>query len=677
MPRSLRIVIIAAATPLVLVIWATVVFAMDRASNGGEVLGGVTVAGIELNGLTEPEALAELRGLERTLGQTPIVFDVEGTRFEVPRTQFGFEIDEEALVAAALQNGREGGLRTQFRWWLGHFGNRGETTLELTASFDPSTVEAFTERWEQEAIDDPPFEGGIRIEGTTVIADHPRPGTGIDPAGTADLIEAVILDFDAEPIQVPTDLRVPTVTNADVDGVAYNANMLIEAPVVLSRLNPEVQVTFTREILAQALRTEEVTTDGVHTVEIFFDKDTLADYLDPIRSQIEFPPVDAQVVIRPDETPTIIPGHNGLLIDDAALPEAVIAATRSVTRVGVFPYVEGAEPDMTTEDAEALGIRNLLYLAETYFTPGGDQKNLNRINNIQLIAAAVDGVIVMPGETWSLNEHVGQRTVAKGYKAAGAIIGDIVECCEHPANIGGGVSQFTTTMYNAVFFSGLEDVEHTPHTLYFPRYPEGREATLGWPDPDLVFLNNLEYAVLLDTDSTDESVAVRIYGDNGGIEVRSELSERSSYTEPGEHFDPDPTIPPGEQDITDEGSPGWTVTVYRIITFPDGSETTESWIWRYHAFPQRISVHPCDLPDDHDDYDADAVCPAVVPDVLGRNLDYASGVIGNRGFRIQQGDPWPVTDPDSVGRVWAQDPAPGTLLEPGSVVTVRVGVLSG
>jgi len=675
MPRSLRIGIIAAATPLVLVVWATVVFAMDRVSNGGEILGGVTVAGVELNGLTESATLAELRDLEQRLGQTPILFDVEGTRFEVPRARFGFEIDEEALLAAALQNGREGGIGAQFRWWLSHFGNRGKVTLELTASFDPSTVEAFTERWEQEAIDDPPFEGGIRIEGTTVVAEHPRPGTGIDPAGTAELIEAVILDFDAGPIQVPTNLRVPTVTSADVDGVAYNANKLIEAPVVLSRLNPDVQVTFTREILAQALRTKEVTTDGTRTVETFFDKDTLADYLDPIRGQIEFPPVDAQVVIRPDEIPTVIPGRNGLLVDDAALPEAVIAATRSVTRVGVFPYVDGAEPGTTTADAEALGIRNFLYRAETYYTPGGDQKNLNRINNIQLIAAAVDGAVVMPGETWSLNEHVGQRTVAKGYKAAGAIIGDIVDCCEHPANIGGGVSQFTTTMYNAIFFSGLEDVRHTPHTLYFPRYPEGREATLGWPTPDLIFRNNLEYAVLIDTDSTDESVTVRIYGDNGGIEVRSELSERSSYSEPGEHFDADPTIAPGEQDITGEGSPGWTVTVYRIITYPDGSETTESWIWRYHAFPQRISVHPCDLPDDHDDYEP--VCPAVVPDVLGRNLDYASGVIGNRGFRMQQGDPWPVTDPDSVGRVWAQDPAPGTLLEPGSVVTVRVGVLSG
>ena len=95
----------------------------------------------------------------------------------------------------------------------------------------------------------------------------------------------------------------------------------------------------------------------------------------------------------------------------------------------------------------------------------------------------VNGAIVMPGETFSLNEHVGQRTEEKGFRRAGAIIGPIIECCDDPANIGGGVSQFTTTLYNAVFFSGLEDVDHTPHTLYISRYPEGREATLGWPEP--------------------------------------------------------------------------------------------------------------------------------------------------------------------------------------------------
>jgi vancomycin resistance protein YoaR len=677
MSRSLRIGIIAAATPVLLAVWATALFAMDRASNGGEVLGRVSVGDVDLNGLTEAAARAELQDLEYRLGQIPVVFDVEGTSFEVPRAQFGFEIDEEALVTAALQNGREGGLGSQFRWWVGHFGNRGEIDLELTATFDASTVEAYTEHWEEEAIDDPPFEGGVRVEGTAVLPEYPRPGTGIDPAGTAELIEAVLLDFDAEPIEVPTDLRVPAVTNADVDGVVYSANQLIEAPVILSRLNPDVQVTFTREVLAEALRIGEVTPNGAGMVEINFDREVLADYLNPIRDQIEFPPVDAQVVIRPDETPTIIPGRNGLLVDEAALPDAVVAATKSVTRVGVFPYVDGAEPETTTEDAEALGIRNLLYRAETYYTPGGDYKNLNRINNIQLIAAAVDGVIVMPGETFSLNEHVGQRTKDKGYKEAGAIIGPIVDCCDHIANIGGGVSQFTTTLYNAVFFAGLEDVEHTPHTLYFPRYPEGREATLGWPDPDLIFRNNLDHAVLIDTDSTDSSVTVRIYGDNGGIEVRSELSERSSYTEPGEYFDPDPDIAPGDQKVTDEGSPGWTVTVYRIITYPDGSETTESWIWRYHAFPKRISVNPCELPDDHDDYEPDLECPAVVPDLIGRNLDYAAGVLNNRGFVLRQGDPWPVGDQADVGRIWRQDPGPGSLLEAGGVVTVRVGVLSG
>ncbi|NIS32920.1 MAG: hypothetical protein GWN07_20930, partial [Actinobacteria bacterium] len=79
----------------------------------------------------------------------------------------------------------------------------------------------------------------------------------------------------------------------------------------------------------------------------------------------------------------------------------------------------------------------------------------NRVVNIQLIADEADMALVKPGQTWSLNAHVGERTRAEGYRPAGAIIAGVLECCDHPVNIGGGTSQFATTIYNAIFFAGL------------------------------------------------------------------------------------------------------------------------------------------------------------------------------------------------------------------------------
>jgi vancomycin resistance protein YoaR len=405
-------------------------------------------------------------------------------------------------------------------------------------------------------------------------------------------------------------------------------------------------------------------------------------YLEPQRAEIEFAPVDAKVVIRSDDIPTIIRSRAGLLIDEESLPEILLAAAASGSRVSTFPYMEGDPPQFSTEDAEALGIKRLISYHDgevcctTFYTPGGDEKNQNRIHNIHLMADTVNGAIVLPGETFSLNAYVGQRTIEKGYLPAGAIIGPIVECCDDPANIGGGVSQFTTTLYNAVFWSGLEDVDHTPHTLYISRYPEGIEATLGWPSPDLVFRNNTDAAVYIKTEHTDDSITVKLFGDNGGLVVEAERSERSNFTAPEDYFDPDDSVPPGEQEVTDDGSPGWTMTVYRIIHYPDGTETTESWIWRYHPWPKRISVHPCELPEDHDDYDPNVVCPSEVPDLSGVRLERATQLLAARDLLIAVGESWTVTDPSAVDRVQAQSPSAGTWLDPGEVVTVRLGILA-
>ena len=99
---------------------------------------------------------------------------------------------------------------------------------------------------------------------------------------------------------------------------------------------------------------------------------------------------------------------------------------------------------------------------------------------------------------------------------AGAIIGGEVYCCDNPANVGGGTSQFATTFYNAVFFGCYEDVEHQPHSLYFSRYPYVREATLGFPAPDVKFRNDSDAPVFIDTSYTGGSITVTKRSDGFG-----------------------------------------------------------------------------------------------------------------------------------------------------------------
>ena len=197
----------------------------------------------------------------------------------------------------------------------------------------------------------------------------------------------------------------------------------------------------------------------------------------------------------------------------------------------------------------------------------------NRVTNIHIMANAIDGVVVAPGETFSLNTQAGPRTEAKGYLRAGAIIGGKLYCCDHPVNVGGGVSQLATTLFNAVFFGGYEDVEHRPHSIYFSRYPMGREATVVFPKPDVIFRNDTLDSVRIDTSYTSTSITVRLYGNDLGRSVTSSLSGWATTSD------------------------GGTVRVTRTIRHASGTTTSESWTHKYNPKPKDNDPEPTPAPD--------------------------------------------------------------------------------
>ncbi len=162
--------------------------------------------------------------------------------------------------------------------------------------------------------------------------------------------------------------------------------------------------------------------------------------------------------------------------------------------------VEVAAKTTAAELAE-LGIVEQVSSFTTYFTGGQ-----GRSRNIIQVAKEVDGAIVRPGETFSLNGHTGPRGYDEGYVDAPVIQdGKLVNAA------GGGISQFTTTLFNAMYYAGLEDVFHKPHSYYFSRYPSVIESTIFYPSLDLKFRNDSPHGVLIDTSYTDSSVTVRMW----------------------------------------------------------------------------------------------------------------------------------------------------------------------
>jgi len=585
-PRSVLTALAATGAVIALV---AIVFAVDRITDGGEVLGDVEVAGVELGGLSERQALEEVRALEDRLRDTPIPALVGGHVFELTPAEIGLDLDEEAIVGQALAVGRDGNIAAEFAWWAGSFLD-DPVSLDVPYTFDEAALADLVATWEVEGIAAPPFPGDVWMDGREVRFRYPNAGTGIDADGAIAALGAALVDPVRTPVELQTRFLEPRLTNADVDAAVAAAQALLADDIVLRAEDLDREVVVPQEVLADSLVVRRDDGGEVPEFRFRFRTTDILDYVNGFAPYLETEAVDAELIIdvETDEV-HIEPSIPANAPDPGRITNAAWRAANDPNRTAELTYREGRESDFSTADAEALGVKELIGEFTTFHACCE-----NRVTNIQLIASATDGAIVYPGETWNLNDHVGQRTREKGYLPAGAIIGGELYCCDDAINIGGGTSQWTTTLYNAFFFAGLEDVDHTPHSIYFSRYPEGREATLGWPAPNLAFRNNTDHVVIIKSTFTDTSITAKIYGDNGGIEVEAGLSDRYNYTGIRSVTRPDPDVADCDSYVSSGGSGGWSVDIYRYITYPDGTETTEEWTWHYSgAFKvTRVPVDP-------------------------------------------------------------------------------------
>ncbi len=201
--------------------------------------------------------------------------------------------------------------------------------------------------------------------------------------------------------------------------------------------------------------------------------------------------------------PSIVNTEGGVRCCTAESTSAVIDA---LARDGATQVTLRARPAISADDHERLASLGIVERVATFTTPHNAAPYPSRVTNIQRMADLVRGAVIEPGGSFSLNDHVGRRTRDKGFVEGGALaLGVLVK------EVGGGVSQFATTAFNAAFFAGLDIDAYQMHSLYFPRYPFGREATVSYPAPDLRFTNNTDYGVLLWTRYTPTSISVDVY----------------------------------------------------------------------------------------------------------------------------------------------------------------------
>ena len=531
---------IAIAVPIVIVLVIAGVYVYEEVLHPDRVGRNVAAAGVDLSGLSSEEAIAAIADYETLLVAAPAPFIVDGEEVVLDPAAAGLAIDEQAVVDDALSQRRDGGFFSDVGGWFGSWWS--PVVVAIPTTIDEEMTEEVLFVWDRTVVDQPAYEGAVLVENTVAVPEYPRPGALLDRPPTFAIIARSLDTFERLPVALPlTDLD-PTITNSDVDIAVARANDLIGDPVLLWREGFSGRLAFTRAGLASALRSEiVVNSPAAFIVEL--DEDVLRDIAERHVDRFASEPVDASFRFDKDtQAIAIVPSIDGVVVDVGAVPGVVVDAALA-TGTARLPTMLGAMPALTTEMAEAMGPFDEVSTFTTYHPCCA-----NRVTNIQLLADEVDGSIVMPGEIFSVNDTAGKRTLAEGYKRAGAIINGEISCCDSPINIGGGTSQFATTFYNAVFFGCYEDVEHRPHSIHFSRYPYIREATLGFPAPDVKFRNDSGAPVFIDTSHTGGSITVTFYGNNGG---RTCTSERSGNT------------------------------VTRVMTHADDTVTTQSWSWNY------------------------------------------------------------------------------------------------
>lgn len=244
--------------------------------------------------------------------------------------------------------------------------------------------------------------------------------------------------------------------------------------------------------------------------------------------------------------------------------------------------VETLLPSVTESDLS--GIHEVLAVYTTKYNP----KELNRTTNVEIAARTIDGVILKPGEIFSLNASLGPRSKEAGYQSAPIFVNQTLV-----KGIGGGICQVATTLYNAVLQTKLEIKERWPHSSPIAYAPLGLDATLMGDTADLKFLNTTGAAVYISSIAKEGVLTVTLYGASGENGVSRRIITEKEVVVPPLVVKFDQTLPPGESKVVKKGKAGYRVKVYRI-TETNGQETSREVLSQDYYRPQPTIINSGD-----------------------------------------------------------------------------------
>ncbi|MCL2804282.1 MAG: VanW family protein, partial [Micrococcales bacterium] len=372
-----------------------------------------------------------------------------------------------------------------------------------------------------------------------------------------------------EPWTLPVVEVAPNIDQAELDqAVKTIAEPLLSGPVTVKVDTSSVELPV-EEVAAAA----QIEPSEGHLVLSFNAELLMASVSKQSPVDLLTEPQDAHFAIV-DGVPQIEDGVAGEGVDpDQLVDQVAKAAISTDQRVATVELIK-TDPAAGRAELEKMGVKEQVSRFET-IAP----YNPTRTRNLVKAAELVSGTLVKPGETFSLDQALGHRSAENGWTSAGVVINGKME-----EGIGGGLSQFSTTLYNASFLAGMEDVEHTPHSNWFSRYPKGREATLWEGMLDNKFKNNTPYGVVLVAGVTSDNVVWVELWSTKYWAVEAGFGEPYNYTAPRTIEDPSADCKPQAA-----GGSGFTIEFWRKLTL--AGEVKEERTWKHTYSP--INAYKC------------------------------------------------------------------------------------
>lgn len=511
---------------------AVISFVWWRSSDAGPTRPDVVFAGIDIPGGPPEDAAAAIQSLADLVASRPVMITSTESDLELDPADIGLRVDREATYASidTLENA---------------------DTFKPVIRYDDAALASALDNWAGE-LNSGARQPELIVEGAAVRVDEGEASLLVDVGRLQSDVERTLDNGTWLDGPVTVEVTRGAVDLTPLRNAASEIDGFLAQPVVL-KIGDETR-EISQDQLASSLNIKTTLPDPGYSV----DKEALGNALDDSVAGLAKDPVDARLRFE-GATPVVVAPEDGLSLDLAGIVDKISNGERTIE----IP-TETLKPERGVEWAEEQKrIIGDAQLISTFTTnhPAGQ----SRVTNIHRIADIVDGTIVMPGEQFSLNATAGQRTTERGFVEAGVIYQG-----EFTDDIGGGVSQFATTMFNAAFFGAMQLDEWQAHSYWISRYPKGREATVSWTKPDLRWTNTSGGPVIVKTSYTGDSITVSLLGHKAFEAVHASDPKTLEYLAPRYKYEPDPNVPVGQQVVESTGTPGEKVEVFRTIVWGGG-----------------------------------------------------------------------------------------------------------